>query len=444
MKNIKSEVFNKNKKSLDFKENEKSLKKEEIKEKLKIDENISFGENVGFHEISNNEENINIHQSHNNIGINEISYVPYSNEVDYATFSRVLSDSKVVATYKMYWLLGLLDEAAIGNVEISFRKLISRMITYAWYPILAYKLSFGLCDNLVKVVNYIADTYNLGSNYDEKKLLEFIYNNEDKKLNKMMRELTYNVPYRFLSPFFQHKLKGETTKVEKIIEELSKESKTCVYSIYRNKDNESYIRINDGWCNYLKYNYKIIQGWAYYKLVCFLQKRNPNTPGIAMKLEAPKSRNLTAQTAIWKEIIQRKHIVDIYTDKEFIDDNYKIYGVLSLDHFIPWSFALHDQMWNLVPTFKNINSKKSDNLLDYDAYIDKFCNIQYEAFEFVVNEKKKNQIEEYREMLKIADPKRFLEKESKEVFFKMIKKEVYPVYNIAVNQGFGIMERLLE
>jgi len=431
MKNIKSEVFNKN---------EKSLKKEEIEEKLKINENISFGENVGFHEINTNEENINIHQIHNNIRINEISYVPYSNEVDYATFSRVLSDSKVVATYKMYWLLGLLDEVAIGNVEISFRKLISRMITYAWYPILAYKLSFGLCDNLVKVVNYIADTYNLGSNYDEKKLREFIYNNEDKILNKMMKDLTYNVPYRFLSPFFEKELKGsDKSKIEKKIEELSKESKTCVYSIYRNENNESYIRINDNWCNYLKYNYKIIQGWAYYKLVCFLQKRNPNTPGIAMKLEAPKKRNLTAQTAIWKEIIERKHIVDIYTDKEFIDENYKIYGGLSLDHFIPWSFVLHDQMWNLVPTFKNINSKKSDNLLDYDAYIDKFCNIQYEAFEFVVKENKKNQVEEYREMLKIANPKEFLEKESKEVFFKMIKKEIYPVYNIAVNQGFGVV-----
>jgi len=127
MKNMKSEVFNKN---------EKSLKKEEVEEKLKINENISSGENVGFHEINTNEENINIHQIHNNIGINEISYVPYSNEVDYATFSRALSDSKVVATYKMYWFLGLLDGVAIGNVEISFRKLISRMITYAWYPIM--------------------------------------------------------------------------------------------------------------------------------------------------------------------------------------------------------------------------------------------------------------------------------------------------------------------
>lgn len=36
--------------------------------------------------------------------------------------------------------------------------------------------------------------------------------------------------------------------------------------------------------------------------------------------------------------------------------------------------------------------------------------------EFVVNEKKKNQIEEYIEMLKIADLKKFFEKESKEIF----------------------------
>ena len=99
---------------------------------------------------------------------------------------------------------------------------------------------------------------------------------------------------------------------------------------------------------------------------------------------------LLDETAIGNvEINFRKLISRMITDKEFIDDNYKLYGVLSLDHFIPWSFVLHDQMWNLVLTFKNINSKKSDNLLDYDTYIDKFRNIQYEAFEFVVNEKRK-------------------------------------------------------
>lgn len=85
------------------------------------------------------------------------------------------------------------NEVSIGNSEIKFRKLICKMVVYAWYLLLKYKLSFGLCDNLAKVVNYISDTCNLGSNYSESELFNFIYNFQDKTLNKMLKELTiYN------------------------------------------------------------------------------------------------------------------------------------------------------------------------------------------------------------------------------------------------------------
>nr|WP_236897747.1 hypothetical protein [Clostridium beijerinckii] len=131
----------------------------------------------------------------------EICQVPYSNEVDYATFAGVLNDT--VASYKMYWLLAILDEVFYDHKEIEFRKLVSRMVVKAWYPLLKCKLSFGLCDNLANVVNYISDTYNIGSNYKEDKLLELICNTEDNKLRKMLKDLNYNVPYRFLAPFFQ-------------------------------------------------------------------------------------------------------------------------------------------------------------------------------------------------------------------------------------------------
>lgn len=53
---------------------------------------------------------------------------------------------------------------------------------------------------------------------------------------------------------------------------------------------------------------------------------------------------------------------------------------MSVDHFIPWSFVLHDQLWNLIPTFKNINSSKSNKLPDLDAHIEKYCSLQYDAF----------------------------------------------------------------
>lgn len=366
----------------------------------------------------------------------EICQVPYSNEVDYATFAGVLNDT--VASYKMYWLLAILDEVSYDHKEIEFRKLVSRMVVKAWYHLLKCKLSFGLCDNLANVVNYISDTYNIGSNYKEDKLLELIYNTEDNKLRKKLKDFSYNVLYRFLAPFFKGKLNGR--KVEKQIEELSKQDNKCIYEIYQNAKNENCIRIRDNWCNYLKYNEKIIEGWAYYELTCFLQKRNPNVPAIAMKLEAPKETNIREQTKIWKAVINQKHIKDLYTGLDFTNTNYKEHGVLSIDHFIPWSFVLHDQMWNLVPTFKNINSKKSDNLLPYDSYIDKFCEIEYEVFNYVVNENRKNQIDEYIEVLKIQNAKKFIYEKRKEEFVKKPKQEIETVYGVAVNQWFGVLE----
>ncbi|AGF57814.1 5-methylcytosine-specific restriction endonuclease McrA [Clostridium saccharoperbutylacetonicum] len=376
----------------------------------------------------------------------EICQVPYSSEVNYSAFAGVFNDTS--ASYKMYWLLAILKEVASNKKEvdcdkkeIEFRTLISRMVVKSWYPILKCKLSFGLCDSLAKVVNYISDTYNFGSNYNDDKLFKFIYESEDNKLNKMLKDLTYNVPYRFLAPFFKGKLKGR--KVEKQIEELSRQDNECVYEIYQNEKNENCIRIRDNWFNYLKYNRKIIEGWAYYELTCFLQKRNPNVPGIAMKLEAPKERKLGEQRKIWKTIIDQKHIKDLYTGLDFSENNYDEYGELSIDHFIPWSFVLHDQMWNLIPTFKNINSKKSDNLLHYDTYIDRFCEMQYEAFCFVVDEDRKNQLDEYGQVLKVDNLKKFRHENREEEFVKRMKQEIGPVYGVAVNQGFGIVENLI-
>ncbi|MDU1180811.1 MAG: HNH endonuclease domain-containing protein [Clostridium sp.] len=252
----------------------------------------------------------------------------------------------------------------------------------------------------------------------------------------MIKNLTYNVPHKFLSPFYDGIAKEPPLKTVMV---LSKEHKRWIYEIYRNSDEENCIRVREGWDDYLKYNYKMIQGWVYYKLVCFLQKRNPNVPGIAMKLEAPVNRKLTIQTKIWSSIIERKNIIDLYTGLPFTKENYKEHGNLSMDHFIPWSFVLHDQMWNLVPTFKNINSQKSDNLFNYEDYIEGLAKLQYDAFCFVVDENKKDEIEEYRGILRVPDAVAFKCKGSYEKFFKRYKYGTCPIYNIAANQGFKVV-----
>jgi len=372
----------------------------------------------------------------------ETSFLPNSNKVDSKTFSRLLDDDRVVASYKMYWLLGILEEVSIGKTEIEFHRIIARMIVGAWYPTMQYKLSFGMFDNLKKPINYIATKYGFTANCKENELLEFLYESEDKELKRMMKELTINVPYRLLSPFFSEKLRGKKDSLkEKLITELSLESGNCLYKIQ--KEDKDKIILNEGWEDYLKENYRVIKSWIYYKLVCFLQKRNPNVPAIAFKLEAPKVRNLTTATKLWKEIIISKGVEDIYTGKAFIEDNYASHGSLSIDHFIPWSFVLHDEMWNLVPTFKNINSSKSDKLLNYSSYIDSFCDIQYKAVTYLSERGKQRDLEGYIDVLKIENFKEYLKYKPKDSFNDKLKGCISPLYQIAVNQGFEVVDGVI-
>ncbi len=365
-----------------------------------------------------------------------IDYLPINKEMDSRIFSRLLDDDKVVASYKMYWLLGILEEVSAGNTEIEFKKLIARMIVSAWYPQQQFKLSFGFSDNLKKPIAYVASQNIFANNCNENELLDYLYKSEDKELNKMMKELTFNVPYRLLSPFFKIiEFKNN------LIVDLSQKSETCLYKIIKGKKDK--IVINDCWVDYLQGNYRVIKSWIYYKLICFLQKRNPNVPSIAFKLEAPKARKLKGATDLWKKIINVNGLKDIYTGVEFSDTAFHKYGGLSIDHFIPWSFVLHDQIWNLVPTFKNINSKKSDKLLQFDNYIEDFCGIQYKAFSYICDKRIKNSLAEYMDVLNLENPSDFYKNSTKESFSKNIKQCISPLYQIALNQGFQVMDRLV-
>ena len=77
-------------------------------------------------DIQNGLYNENVMEEKDIIGNDNrvISYnLPNSNCVDTKIFAKLLEDSRVVASYKMYWLLGILEEVNLGNVEIQFKRL---------------------------------------------------------------------------------------------------------------------------------------------------------------------------------------------------------------------------------------------------------------------------------------------------------------------------------
>lgn len=52
---------------------------------------------------------------------------------------------------------------------------------------------------------------------------------------------------------------------------------------------------------------------------------------------------------------------------------------VSIDHFVPWQYVAHDELWNLHPTTKSINSQKSNYLPRWD-YFSELGELQYRAY----------------------------------------------------------------
>ncbi len=76
-----------------------------------------------------------------------------------------------------------------------------------------------------------------------------------------------------------------------------------------------------------------------------MQKRNPNTPEIARKLFMPSKRDsLKSQTNYWSQVLTHQQLRCIYSGQPLTPQRF------SLDHYLPWSFVAHDQLWNLIPT----------------------------------------------------------------------------------------------
>ena len=211
--------------------------------------------NNSFHSIGLKEKVIDISNDKNSIIEKSISYIdfesksyelPSSSSVDIRIFGRLLEDSRVVASYKIYWLLGILEEVSTGKIVIPFKRIISRMITGAWYPTLQYKLYFGQFDNLVKSIEYIASVYKKPTNINSSELLEFINNCDDKILNKQMKDLTNHVPYKLLTPFFDEKLKGidDSKRVKRIID-LSNLESGVLYKIIKSEEDK--IEVSEEW-----------------------------------------------------------------------------------------------------------------------------------------------------------------------------------------------------
>lgn len=365
--------------------------------------------------------------------------LPQNDKIDVRILERVLSDQYVTLSYKIFWFKSIIGFVTKGYSVILFKDIVYDMIASAWYMVTEYKLKLGYEDNLYKIIEYISNKYSISSTETKINIIKFLNTVHDKEIDKKVNVLFNYVPYRFISPFYELYIRGskESSKNLTILKLSYNDDKSIYRLCLENKE----IMMNDIWMEYIKENYNVLLGWINYKLINYLQKKNPNIPAIPFKLEPPYERSLTTAKKFWKEIGKQIALVDIYIGEEFNQENINKYGVMSIDHFIPWSFIMHDEMWNLLPSFKNINSSKSNLLPDMDIYFKRFCELQYDAYKIASKNKALyKSLEDYMNIYthEIDFNKAYNYKVTKEDFVKCLKNTIFPLHQIAYNQGFGV------
>ena len=116
-----------------------------------------------------------------------------------------------------------------------------------------------------------------------------------------------------------------------------------------------------------------MKGWLEDCLIHYLQRRNPGVPGIIDKLEPPEKRDLKAVSDYYHTILDAGvELRDIYTGILLTKET-----SLSIDHFVPWSYVAHDELWNLNPTTQSVNSSKGNALPDWHTYFEGLCQQEY-------------------------------------------------------------------
>lgn len=88
-------------------------------------------------------------------------------------------------------------------------------------------------------------------------------------------------------------------------------------------------------------------------------------------------RKLSSVRKLWEGIMDNVEIRDVFTGDMIIRKRY------DMDHFIPWSFVMNDELWNLMPMDSSLNSSKSNKLPKWDPFFERFAENQFVLYGFI-------------------------------------------------------------
>ena len=378
--------------------------------------------------------------------------VHYYNKLDIEGFSRMMKDPSYC--YKFYWLEAIVHLISENKCEASYDEIIDEMISNAWYSVLEFHIHLSgiwgdgeIKDNLERALLKLRNLSNLPANASKIEIKNAIkqYN---KQLHTEKQALTLNVPYKALSGFANKtnekiSLDSSAGRMIAYYNELSARDILLPYTFGNENGLKRKLIFSDAWVQMIKDNTVNILGWIQCEKVKWLQNNNPEVPGLIYKL-APldeKMRKLSHVRKLWDGILDLRKVADVFTDDAIDKQKYDV------DHFIPWSFVMNDELWNLMPMDSSLNSSKNNRLPDWNKFFLRFAKNQYIMYEMVHEKEGIRKLYEacYRDNLHSiwANQELYRQGNSEVEFYGILEKNMRPVHDSARRQGYDVWERRL-
>ena len=354
--------------------------------------------------------------------------------------------------YKFYWLEAIVQLISEDVENATFDDVINEMICNAWYSVREFHIHLsGLLidgivrDGLERALIELSKLSGLSSRASKIEIKNAI-KKYDSELKPYKDQLTNMVPYRALAGFFPKKLSdadwNSVRRMTAYIEKYNKDEILLPYTLGTSSKLNKEIYFNPEWINLIQDNMVSILGWIQYEKVKWLQNNNPEVPGLVYKL-APmdeKMRKLDRVRKLWEGILELTTINDVFTGSAIVSKKYDV------DHFIPWSFVMNDELWNLMPMDSSLNSAKSNRLPQWNPFFKEFANNQFILYGLIHEKEGIYKLFEacYKDNLHSiwAGQELYRKGNSQEEFFGILEKNMRPVYDSARRQGYEIWSRV--
>lgn len=291
----------------------------------------------------------------------EADRLPAQDGLDISRFSVAFRDTNT--SYKFLWALALLRICASKDEpvgEISLRNLAVGMLDAARRPLYVFRLRSRKDDRVPELFRQLENSPRWDTRILARRRGDVFLTRSDEIPQSIVDTLTNYVSRLFLTPFFSERIGGlaGTPRLEKI--RILASSNFCEKSPppYRFTDNGNTIVIHSKWKRYIRDNTSILKSWILWHWARYMQRTNPSVPALISKLDEEVMSITRKQRNFWKRVLEseRMDCVCIYSGERILVEKF------ALDHYIPWSFVAHDEIWNLVPVSIRGNELKSDNL----------------------------------------------------------------------------------